>query len=303
MMMLDYFRKLKAFQIIGAIVIIGLLYGAINLYAKIQFYKSFANQTRTTSVVTQSVEVNSINKIYPATSVIEAKKSYDVISKTDGILNDIYFKESSFVKKGDKLFSILSIPSIGEILITAPFDGYVGLTDYKVGDKLKNGDLLLTLDDMSFMKAFIYLPEKIIPQISGSVKYIASSKIYPKQKYLGVISNIDQRVDTESRTIKAYAIIENKNNYLRPGLLINIDIILNEIKNTMLIPEQSVLTSKDYSYVFIIENNIAKLKKVNLGISSNGKIQILNGIKSDDIVVTLGHEKLKDGSKIKIIEN
>ena len=301
--MLDYFKRLKTFQIIAAIVIVGLLYGTINLYTKIQFYKSFANQTRTISVAAQQVQINSINKVYPATSVIEAKNSYNVVSKTDGILNDIFFKESSFVKKGDKLFSILSTSSIGEILITAPFDGYVGLTDYKLGDKLKNGDLLLTLDDMSSMKAFIYLPEKILPQITGDIKYIASSKLFPNQKYLGVISNIDQRVNRDSRTIRAYAIIENINNNLRPGLMLNIDIILDEIEATMLIPEESVLTSKDYSYVFVIDENIAKLKEVDLGISSNGMIQILSGINSEDKVVTLGHEKLKDGSKIKIIEN
>ena len=301
--MLDYFKRLKAFQIIAAIVIVGLLYGAINLYTKIQFYKSFANQTRIISVAAQKVQISSINKIYPATSVIESKKSYNVISKTDGILNDIFFSESSFVNKGDKLFSILSTSSIGEILITAPFDGYVGLTDYKIGDKLKNGDLLLTLDDMSSMKAFIYLPEKILPQISGNIKYIASSKLFPEQKYFGVISNIDQRVNRDSRTIRAYAIIDNKNNNLRPGLMLNIDIILEEIEATMLIPEESVLTSQDFSYVFVIEEDIAKLKEVNIGISSNGMIQILSGISSGDKVVTLGHEKLKDGSKIKIIEN
>ena len=153
------------------------------------------------------------------------------------------------------------------------------------------------------MKAFIYLPEKILPQISGNIKYVASSKLFPKQKYFGIISNIDQRVDRDSRTIRAYALIDNINNNLRPGLLLNIDIILDEIKDTMLIPEKAILTSKDYSYVFIIDKNFAKLKKVNLGITSNGMVQILSGIKSDDKVVTLGHEKLKDGSKIKIIEN
>ena len=153
------------------------------------------------------------------------------------------------------------------------------------------------------MKAFIYLPEKILPQISQNIKYIASSKLFPEEKYFGVISNIDQRVNRDSRTIRAYAIIDNKNKNLRPGLLINIDIVLEEIKDTMLIPEESVLTSKDYSYVFVIDENVAKLKKVNLGITSNGMIQILSGLKSNDMVVTLGHEKLKDGSKIKIIEN
>ena len=162
---------------------------------------------------------------------------------------------------------------------------------------------MLTLDDMSSMKAFIYLPEKILPQISQNIKYIASSKLFPEEKYFGVISNIDQRVNRDSRTIRAYAIIDNKNKNLRPGLLINIDIVLEEIKDTMLIPEESVLTSKDFSYVFVIDGNVAKLKKVNLGITSNGMIQILSGLKSNDKVVTLGHEKLKDGSKIKIIEN
>ena len=72
--MLDYFKRLKTFQIIGVIILIGLLYGAVNLYLKIQFYKSFANQTRTTSVAAEHVKIDSINKIYPATSVIESKK-------------------------------------------------------------------------------------------------------------------------------------------------------------------------------------------------------------------------------------
>ena len=65
------------------------------------------------------------------------------------------------------------------MILSAPFDGYVGITDYKVGDKLKNGDLLLTLDDMSMMRAYLYLPEKILPQIKGPIKYTAYSKLFP----------------------------------------------------------------------------------------------------------------------------
>ena len=284
-------------------IIIGLIYGAINLYSKIQFYKSFANKTRIVSVHAEQVKINTVNRIYPATSVIESKQSFNVTSKTEGIINDIFFNESSLVKKGDRLFSILTTNSVGEIIITAPFDGYVGITDFKIGDKLKNGDLLLTLDDMSYMKAFIYLPEKILPQIGNTIKYVASSKLFPDQIYTGIISNVDQRVDKESRTIKAYAIIKNDNSNLRPGLLMNVNIILEEIPNSLIVPEQSILTSKDYSYVFIADNDTAKLKKVILGITNNGKTQIIDGIEPSDYVITLGHEKLKDGSKIKIINN
>ena len=65
-------------------------------------------------------------------------------------MNDIFFNESSFVKEGDKLFSVLSTTSIGEIILSAPFDGYVGITDFKIGDKLKNCDILP--DDMTKRK-------------------------------------------------------------------------------------------------------------------------------------------------------
>ena len=301
-MIINKLKKLKPFHIIGIVILLGLLYGSVNLYNKIQFFKSFANQTRITSVVAEKAVMSSINKIYPATSVIESNQSYEVISKTEGILNDIFFNESSFVKKGDRLFSIFSTSSVGEMILSAPFDGYVGITDYKVGDKLKNGDLLLTLDDMSMMRAYLYLPEKILPQIKGPIKYTAYSKLFPGKTYSGEITNINQRVDRDTRTLKSYALIENSDGSLRPGILMNVDIILEEIDSAILVPEQSILTSKDFSYVFVIENDEAKLRKITKGISTDGQTQILDGLSSDDLVVTLGHEKLKDGSKIKLID-
>ena len=209
---------------------------------------------------------------------------------------------SSFVKKGDQLFSILSTVSVGEIILSAPFDGYIGITDYKIGDKLKNGDLLLTLDDMALMKAYLYLPEKILPQIKGPIKFNAYSKLFPDELYTGEITNLDQRVDTDTRTLKSYALIKNDSGLLRPGILMNIDIILDEINDAILIPEKSILTSKDYSYVFVVEKDTAKLRKIITGVSNDGSTQILEGIQLNDLVVTLGHEKLKDGSKIKIID-
>ena len=152
------------------------------------------------------------------------------------------------------------------------------------------------------MKAYLYLPEKILPQIKGPMKFNAYSKLFPDQLYTGEITNIDQRVDIDTRTLKSYALIKNDTGLLRPGILMNIDIILDEIKEAILIPEKSILTSKDYSYVFVIEGDVAKLRKVITGITDNGKTQILKGVKSNDLVVTLGQEKLKDGSKVKLID-
>ena len=117
-----------------------------------------------------------------------------------------------------------------------------------------------------------------------------------------MINNLDQRVDKGTRTIKSYALIDNKDGYLRPGLLLNIDIILEEINDAILIPEQAILTAKDYSYVFVVDKDTAKLQKITMGVNNDGNTQILTGINSGDMVVAAGHEKLKDGSKIQIIQ-
>ena len=85
-------------------------------------------------------------------------------------------------------------------------------------------------------------------------------------------------------------------------MLLNIDIILEEINDAILIPEQAILTAKDYSYVFVVDKDTAKLQKITMGVNNDGNTQILTGINSGDMVVTLGHEKLKDGSKIQIIQ-
>ena len=54
--------------------------------------------------------------------------------------------------------------------------------------------------------------------------------------------------------------------------------------------------------MFVVEIDTAKLRKIITGVSTDGSTQILEGIQLNDLVVTLGHEKLKDGSKIKIID-
>ena len=164
-MIIEKFKRLKTFHILIILLVFGLIYGATNLYMKIQFYKSFANQTRSISVLSSKVQIDSIQRIYPSVTTIESQKSFDFTSKSDGILNKIFVNESSKVSKGDKLLSILSTSQVGEIVFHAPFDGYIGISEFKEGDKLKNGDILLTLDDLSLMKAYINLPEKVLPKL------------------------------------------------------------------------------------------------------------------------------------------
>ena len=80
------------------------------------------------------------------------------------------------------------------------------------------------------------------------------------------------------------------------------DIFLEERAGAILIPEKSLLSINKKHYVYVVSDDIAKLKSVQIGIRNNSLIEIKSGLNNFDKVIFMGHEKLKDGSKIKVIE-
>ena len=210
--------------------------------------------------------------------------------------------ESSIVNEGDLLFSIISSDSIGLTKIYAPFTGIAGLSKKDPGDAVLKGEILTSLDENSFMKLPINLPERILGYFTKKLSFIATTDSLPDIEYKGLLEYVDTRIDTQTRTISAYALLDNKRNILRPGLLMKMDIFLEERLDAILIPEKSLLSINKKHYVYIVDNNIAKLQSVQIGIRNNSLVEIKTGLNSFDKVIFMGHEKLKDGSKIKIIE-
>ena len=80
-----------------------------------------------------------------------------------------------------------------------------------------------------------------------------------------------------------------------------IKLVLQEKQNAFLIPEEALLSINKKHYVYVVNKDNAKIKEVSIGIRMNELIEIENGLDVNDKVIVLGHEKLKDGSKIKIL--
>ena len=299
---INYVKSLSVFKIFILIFIAGLFYGGISLYLKYAGFTQFMSKTRVIAVKAVSVKIDTVQKTYRALSVIEARQSIDVTSKVNGLLDNIHYSEATTVKQGDLLFSIISSDTIGLTKIHAPFSGIVGLSKKNIGDAVSKGELLTSLDEYSYMKLPIDLPERILGYLTKKLSFIATTDGIPGTKYKGTLEYVDTRIDTKTRTISAYALLENKNNILKPGLLMKMDIFLEEKEGAILIPEKSLLSINKKHYVYIVDNDAAKLIMVQIGIRNNALIEIKSGLKTVDKVIFMGHEKLKDGSKIKVIE-
>ena len=298
---INYLKSLSLFHIFVSLFIIGLLYGAISLYMKYTYFSKFMNQTRVTSVKAKPVNVDVAQYSYRALSIIESNESIDITSKVNGVIDQISFIESSYIEKGQILYSIISSDKIGSTQIHAPFSGIIGLSQKKFSENVKKGEILTSLDDYSTMKLPMDLPERLLPYLNKKLSFLVTTDSIPDFKYNGELNFIDTRINTQTRTIEAYALIDNGTRLLKPGLLMKVDIFLEESNNAILIPEQSLLSIDEKHYVYKVVEDLAKLTEVKIGIKSNSAVEIKSGLSTDDVVIYMGQEKLKDGSKIKIL--
>ena len=299
--LLDYFKSLGLFKIFVSLFIIGLLYGAVSLYMKYMYFSKFMNQTRVTSVKAVPVNINTAQYSYRALSVIESYDSVDITSKVNGIVDKIFFTESSPVTEGQVLYSIISSDKVGATKIHAPFSGVIGLSKIKTNQSVSKGDLLTSLDNFNIMKLPLDLPERLLPFLSKKLSFLVTSDNLPDYEYYGDLKFVDTRINTQTRTIEAYAVIDNNSRVVKPGLLMKVDIFLEENDNAILIPEESLLSINEKHYVYKVDKDIAKLTEVQIGIKANSEIEIKSGLSNNDIVIYMGQEKLKDVSKIKIL--
>ena len=187
--------------------------------------------------------------------------------------------------------------------IKAPFDGVLGLREVSVGTLIQPGDQITTLDDISKIKVDFDVPAIFLSGLSVGMPIVGKVDAYPDLEFHGKVTAINTKVDPITRSITIRAILANDQNLLKSGLLMRINLFKNP-REALLIPEESLIKKSDKNYVYLIEQKedktIASLKEVTIGQRQVGYIEALSGVQENDLVVTHGVVKLRDGSPVSI---
>ncbi len=190
---------------------------------------------------------------------------------------------------------------LAQLEVRAPFDGKLGIRQVSQGALIGPNDVITTLDDLARIKVDFSIAENHLPSVSLGQKVAAKSVAYPGKVFEGVISSIDSRVDAVTRAVQVRAIIENPALQLRPGMLLQID-LQKEVLNTLVVPEKALIPNEDKQFVFVVVDGQAVQKEVKVGLRRPGEAQITSGLKNGDEVITEGALRLRNGSKVNVIE-
>lgn len=191
--------------------------------------------------------------------------------------------------------------TIAKKSIRAPFSGRLGIRQVNLGQILREGDPIVTLQTMDPIYVDFTLPQQQLPQLRKGLTVRVTTDALPGETVEGRVTAINPEVDAESRNIKVQATVANRSEKLRPGMFVNVAMGLPVREKVLAIPATAVLYAPYSDSVFVVED--AKDKKgkvlrqqfVRLGTKRGDFVAVTSGLKEGEQVVSTGVFKLRNG--------
>ena len=256
------------------------------------FKKKFSKRPPPGIIVTEVIEKEFSEKIDTFGTAI-SKKSETFKIKKDDLFEELKLK--NFVKKGEILIKLKS----GNII--APFNGALGYTGLTEDILVSNNIFIITLDDNSTIYSDIKIPENYSASIKKGLPVEVRLSSFKDKVFLGEVDFVSSRINADTRSLLSRIKIKNKELELISGSLLEVSVKFN-LRNSLSVPDTSVMVEGDKSYVYKINNeNITNKTEVKTGIRFDKNIEIVSGLTEGDIVVAEGLKKVRPRGKIKPI--
>lgn len=187
---------------------------------------------------------------------------------------------------------------LSDRVITAPFDGVLGLRQVSPGSLVTPGTVITTLDDVSRIRLDFSVPERYLSLLSAGQPVLASSDAWPGEQFRGSITSVGSRIDPVSRALAARAEFDNADGKLRAGMLLDVS-LQRAARSTLQVPELALQQVGQQAFLFRVgaDSKVDQVP-VRIGARRPGWVEIVDGIKAGDRVVVEGIVKLKPGARI-----
>ena len=220
-----------------------------------------------------------------------------ILLSKNGISQETY--ETALNELNASLADIENIKAqIAKTEIHAPFNGTVGLRYVSEGSYVDPSVKIATLQNVNPVKIDFSIPQRYTKEISvGNSIQIksATGKLYNAKVYA-----MEPKIDPLTRSLQIRATCSNNNGELFPGSYVTVNVTLNSIKNTFMVPTQALALDISGEQLYVYKNGVAVPVKIESGLRTEQVVQIAKGVSDGDTVITSGIMQLRPGAKVKI---
>ena len=254
------------------------------------FKKKFSKRPPPSIIVSEVIKNEFSDNIESFGTAISKKNKTFRIEKSN-LISDLNLKE--FVKKGEVIVKLKSEN------IIAPFSGVLGVRGITEDVLGSENSIIVTLDDSSEIYVDLKIPENFATVIKKDLSVIAKFSGIKDKIYKGKIDGVASRINAETRSILTRVKIDNPDNELIPGSLLEITLSTNK-RDSLSIPDTSIILEGNKAYVYkVSKDNIANRSEIQIGLRNDGKVEVTSGLNAGDIIVAEGLKKVRPNGKIK----
>ena len=190
--------------------------------------------------------------------------------------------------------------------IRAPFSGRVGIRQINLGQFVPLGAPIVPIQAYEKVYVDFSLPQQALATVAKGFRVNLRADAYPNRIFEGRVTALSPEIDPATRTIKVQGTLENPDGALRAGLFVRIEVILPKKKTVTAIPATAVLYAPYGDSVYRLtedpdgEGIVAKQSFVRLGQTKGDFVEVLEGVKRGDRVVSAGAFKLRNNARVNI---
>jgi multidrug efflux system membrane fusion protein len=191
--------------------------------------------------------------------------------------------------------------------ITAPLSGRVGLRLVDPGNIVHASDTngLIVITEIDPISVIFAIPEDSLPQVQQQMR---GGHQLPVEAYdrdlkhklaTGSLMTIDNQIDPTTGTVKFKAVFPNKEAALFPNQFVNARLLVNTVRNVVLVPNAAIQHSPQSAFVYVVkQDNTVEARNVQVQGSEGDQTSIAHGLSAGETVVTDGVDKLQPGAKV-----
>ena len=185
--------------------------------------------------------------------------------------------------------------------LRAPFDGIIGLRYVSEGSYVSPAVRISSLQNLQSVKLDFSVPEKYVSAVrKGQTVYFRVSG--KEERFEGTILAVEPKIDPVTRNVLLRAISSNKGERIMPGAFAEVELVLEQVEGAVMIPTQALVPDLEGQKVYVSRGGVAKEVRVQVGLRTENRVQVTQGLVPGDTLLTTGLLQVVEGTPVTLVE-
>lgn len=184
--------------------------------------------------------------------------------------------------------------------IIAPISGTLTSLSAMENSYVSSSMPVAVIDGGDQMKITAMVSETLVPKLKAGDQVDVSVNA-ANVSFVGTIRSVEQTANYQTKLYTVTVVVPPETEGLLSGMTADVVFHTDTAENTIVVPTESILSSGDARYVFVVDNGAAKRVDVTVGLAGNGVTEIISGLEAGQQLVVVGQAYLKDGNPVRIV--